>query len=50
MRIALFTEVFPPKIDGISNRLAATLPELVRLGHEVTVFGPRTAGDFPGVG
>jgi glycosyltransferase involved in cell wall biosynthesis len=49
VRIALFTEVFPPKIDGISNRLAATLPELVRFGHEVTIFGPRTAGDFPGV-
>jgi glycosyltransferase involved in cell wall biosynthesis len=49
VRIALFTEVFPPKIDGISNRLAATLPELTRLGHEVTIFGPRTAGDFPGV-
>ena len=49
MRIALFTEVFPPKIDGITNRLSQTLPELTRLGHEVIVFAPRTAGDFPGV-
>ncbi|MEN8162007.1 MAG: glycosyltransferase family 1 protein [Myxococcota bacterium] len=48
MRIALFSEVFPPKIDGITTRLAATLPELVRLGHEVTVFAPRGAGPFPG--
>jgi glycosyltransferase involved in cell wall biosynthesis len=49
VRIALFTEVFPPKIDGITNRLSQTLPELTRLGHEVTVFAPRAAGDFPGV-
>jgi len=46
MRIALFTEVFPPKIDGITTRLAATLPELVKLGHEVTVFAPGAAGDL----
>ncbi len=50
MRIALFTEVFPPKIDGITTRLSATLAELVKLGHEVTVFAPASAGDLPGVG
>jgi glycosyltransferase involved in cell wall biosynthesis len=49
MRIALFTEVFPPKIDGITTRLTATLKELTRRGHEVTVFAPRNAGDFDGV-
>jgi glycosyltransferase involved in cell wall biosynthesis len=49
VRIALFSEVFPPKLDGITTRLAATLPELARLGHAVTVFAPANAGDFPGV-
>jgi glycosyltransferase involved in cell wall biosynthesis len=49
VRIALFSEVFPPKIDGITTRLSATLPELVKAGHEVTVFAPGNAGDFPGV-
>jgi glycosyltransferase involved in cell wall biosynthesis len=49
VRIALFSEVFPPKIDGITTRLAATLPELLKLGHEVTLFAPSQAGDFPGV-
>ena len=45
MRIALFTEVFPPKIDGITNRSRATLPELSRSdGHEVLVFAPATRG------
>jgi glycosyltransferase involved in cell wall biosynthesis len=49
MRIALFTEVFPPKIDGITTRLGATLSELRRLGDEVTAFAPRNAGEFEGV-
>ncbi len=40
MRIALFTEVFPPKIDGICNRLDHTLRALVGAGHEVLVFAP----------
>jgi glycosyltransferase involved in cell wall biosynthesis len=48
VRIALFSEVFPPKIDGITTRLSATLPELLRLGHDVTVFAPRNAADLPG--
>jgi glycosyltransferase involved in cell wall biosynthesis len=49
MRIALFSEVFPPKIDGITTRLAATLPELLRLGHQVSVFAPGDAAAVPGV-
>ncbi len=40
MRIALFTEVFLPKIDGITNRLRHTLDCLAEQGHEVLVFGP----------
>ena len=41
MRIAIFTETFLPKIDGISNRLRYTVEELVAAGHEVRVLGPR---------
>jgi glycosyltransferase involved in cell wall biosynthesis len=40
MRIAIVSEVFLPKIDGITNRLAHTTAELVRAGHEVLVFAP----------
>jgi len=43
MRIALFTEVFPPKIDGITNRLRHTLECFRAGGHEVRVFAPETA-------
>jgi glycosyltransferase involved in cell wall biosynthesis len=43
MRIAIFTEVFPPKIDGITNRLSHTLRCLKDDGHEVLVFAPRDA-------
>lgn len=50
MRIAIFSEVFLPKIDGITNRLRNTLSCLVDDGHEVLVFAP--AGEIaqlPGV-
>ncbi len=40
MRIAFTTEVSPPKIDGITNRLRHTIPCLLDAGHEVLVFAP----------
>ncbi len=40
MRVALFTETFLPKIDGIVTRLVRTLDHLRDLGHEVLVFAP----------
>lgn len=44
MRIAMFTEVFLPKIDGVVTRVLRTLDELSALGHEVLVLAP---GDPP---
>ncbi len=44
MRIALFTEVFLPKIDGVVTRVIRSLEALAELGHEVLVFAP---GDPP---
>ena len=41
MRIALFTETFLPKIDGIVTRLVRTLEQLRVLGHEALIFAPR---------
>lgn len=43
MRIAIATEVFLPKIDGITNRLRHTIEALTGLGHEVLVLAPDTA-------
>lgn len=40
MRIALFTEVFLPKIDGVVTRVLRTIEQLTALGHEVLVFAP----------
>ncbi|MBD2485634.1 glycosyltransferase family 1 protein [Planktothrix sp. FACHB-1365] len=40
MRIALFTETFLPKIDGIVTRLCHTVEQLQRLGDEVLVISP----------
>lgn len=45
MRIAFVTEVFLPKVDGITNRLCRTIEELVARGDEVIIFAPDTAVD-----
>jgi glycosyltransferase involved in cell wall biosynthesis len=43
MKVALFSEVFLPKIDGITNRLGHTLECLQADGHETVLFAPDTA-------
>jgi len=40
MRIALFTETFLPKVDGIVTRLSQTVSHLQSLGDEVLIFCP----------
>lgn len=40
MRIALFTETFLPKVDGIVTRLRHTVEHLQRLGDDVLVVSP----------
>lgn len=40
MRIALFTETFLPKIDGIVTRLCHTVEYLQRAGEQVLIFSP----------
>ncbi|NJL68805.1 MAG: glycosyltransferase [Microcoleus sp. SM1_3_4] len=40
MKIALFTETFLPKIDGIVTRLIHTVDHLQRGGEQVLVFSP----------
>lgn len=40
MRIALFTETFLPKVDGIVTRLCHTVEQLQRHGDDVLVFSP----------
>ncbi|TVR11765.1 MAG: glycosyltransferase family 1 protein [Phormidium sp. GEM2.Bin31] len=40
MRIALFTETFLPKVDGIVTRLRHTVEHLQRLGDDVLVISP----------
>lgn len=40
LRIAIFTETFLPKIDGIVRVLEVCLRGLEELGHEVILFGP----------
>ncbi len=43
MKIALFTETFLPKVDGIVTRLTKTVEHLVSGGDEVLLFCPEGA-------
>ncbi len=45
MKIALFTETFLPKVDGIVTRLTKTVTHLVQAGDEVLIFCPEGAPD-----
>ena len=40
VRIALFTETFLPKVDGIVTRLRHTVDHLQRTGNQVLIFAP----------
>jgi glycosyltransferase involved in cell wall biosynthesis len=48
LRIALITETFLPKIDGIVTRLCHTLRHLRAMGHTVLVVAPRGVEEFEG--
>lgn len=48
MRIALFTEVFLPKVDGVVTRVTRTLDQLSELGHTALVFAPGEAPEQHG--
>jgi glycosyltransferase involved in cell wall biosynthesis len=45
LKIALFTETFLPKVDGIVTRLTKTVTHLVQAGDEVLIFCPEGAPD-----
>lgn len=48
LRIAIITETFLPKIDGIVTRLCHTLRHLRAIGHTVLVVAPRGVEEFEG--
>jgi len=45
LKIALFTETFLPKVDGIVTRLTKTVEHLVAAGDEVLIVCPEGAPD-----
>ena len=45
MRLAIFTETFLPKWDGIANTLCYLLEHLAARGHECLMFAPEGAPD-----
>jgi glycosyltransferase involved in cell wall biosynthesis len=48
LRIAIITETFLPKIDGIVTRLCHTVRHLRAMGHTVLVIAPRGVEEFEG--
>lgn len=48
LRIALFTERFLPKIDGITTRLFHTVRQLRKQGQQVLVIAPEGVDNFEG--
>ena len=40
MRIALFTETFLPRVEGVTNTLCRVLEHLAARGHESVLFAP----------
>jgi glycosyltransferase involved in cell wall biosynthesis len=51
LRIAIFTETFLPKVDGIVVKVTRLLDHLANRGHQAMLFGPSgspiTYGGFP---
>lgn len=47
LRIAVFTEVWLPKTDGVVTTLVRTLDELASRGHELLVIGPKEGEAVP---
>lgn len=41
MRIAIFTDVFPPSVNGVASSIFLLSKELVRRGHFVRIFTPK---------
>ena len=48
LRIALLTETFLPKIDGIVTRLCHTIRHLCAFGHQVLIVAPQGVEEFAG--
>jgi len=47
MKIALFTNTYPPSVNGVANCTHLYRRGLVPLGHEVHVFSPEPADEDP---
>ncbi len=44
LRIALFTDTYPPQVNGVSRTLARLVDHLLGAGHEVALVTPRGEG------
>jgi glycosyltransferase involved in cell wall biosynthesis len=47
VRIALFTDTFPPTVNGVARAVGLLVDHAARAGHEVAVVSPRGSGKSP---
>ena len=45
MRVALFSDTYPPQVNGVSRTLARLVEHLERGGHQVALISPAAGGD-----
>ena len=45
MKICMVTDTYHPNFDGIVRYLDYLIPELIKMGHEVSVVCPRINGE-----
>ena len=46
MRVGIFTESYPPVVNGVTTSVMTLIEQLERLGHSVYVFAPRFPGHY----
>lgn len=46
MNIAIFTDAFPPQINGVVSYVLDLATVLIKIGHNVTVFAPKPKRNF----
>ncbi|WP_344943367.1 glycosyltransferase family 1 protein [Actinomadura miaoliensis] len=50
MKVAIVTESFPPRVDGVANSVVRVVEQLTARGHDVLVIAPGGPGDAVGLG
>lgn len=45
LKLAVVTETFPPEVNGVARTIGVMVSELLRRGHQISLFRPRQPGE-----